>query len=529
MRYWTLLLALLLVSLGVMPSARANGRFPESLRLYEYRNNPDRLVLTGTFGILVTEDRGKNWYYVCEKAFAFDFIEGDPVLEIMPDGTMLGGIIQSLNMSRDCACTWQYSLGEPMQETVWDLTIDRSSPQRVLGLLHDSTAIPIRSSVHESLDSGRTWRKVSDLPANVFDSYTIDIAPSDSSRIYVTGVARPEAGLDGGVILVSRDRGMTWEEIRIPNTSSWAQPYIAAVLPTNPDAIFVRTDEWLDNVDPSANDKLLYSADAGKTWKEVFGKGGKLFGFALSPDLSTVVIGLGDPLVAGGRSTEPDDLGVYKASLKDLTFEKIYSGMISCLSWTSTGLYVCHVEYGPAKLPTEDFELGFAKDANFTLATPNPLSVLLNLKNVRGPLPCLSNTCKESWSMAMDGTPATCDRFNADCNPPASDAGLTCSVDDAGTMSDARDEGSGGGGAAGRDGAAGAGTAGGAGTRGGAGGSGAGGSTTSGASGGVATNTGDSCSCRVGVRSERSAAYLAVLLAAALVRRRRRSTIGAHL
>ena len=197
--------------------------------------------------------------------------------------------------------------------------------------------------------------------------------------------------------------------------------------------------------------------------------------------------------------------------------------MISCLSWTSTGLYVCHVEYGPAKLPMEDFELGFAKDANFTLTTPNPLSVLLNLKNVRGPLPCLSNACKESWSMAMGGTPATCERFNADCNPPTSDAGLTCSVDDAGVTggdashaTDARDDHgagvSGGGGAVGRD-----------------GGIGAGGSTTTGGSGGAGTNTGDSCSCCVGVKSERGAAYLAVLLAAALVRRRRRSTIGAHL
>jgi hypothetical protein len=500
---------MLLVSLGVLPSAWANGRFPESLRLFEYRNNPDRLVLTGTFGILVTEDRGKNWYYVCEKAFAFDFIEGDPVMEIMPDGTMLAGIIQSLNMSRDCGCSWRYALGEPAQETVWDLTVDKSTPQRVLGLMRDSTSSPMRSSVHESLDSGRTWRKLSDLPANVFDSYTIDVAPSDGSRIYATGIARPEAGVDTGVLLVSKNSGMTWEEIPIPNTSSWSQPYIAAVLPTNPDALFVRTDEWLDNVDPSANDKLLYSTDAGKTWKEVFGKGGKLFGFALSPDVSTVVIGLGDPLVAGGRSTEADDLGVYKASLKDLNFEKIYSGMISCLSWTSTGLYVCHTEYGPAKLPAEDFELGFAKDANFTQSTPNPLSVLLNLRNVRGPLPCLSNMCMDSWSMAMAGTPALCERFNASCNPPASDAGLTCSVDDT-------DAGGGAGGA--RDGAAGSGTGGAA---------GAAGSSTSGGTGGAGMDSGDSCSCRIGTKSAMRGPYLAVLLAAALARRRRRAAIGA--
>jgi hypothetical protein len=536
MRYWWVLIAALLVT-GTASSGRANGRFPESLRLLEYRNNPDWLLLSATFGLLATHDRGKNWYYICEKAFAFEFIEGDPLLEVMPDGTLLSGIYQSLNSSRDCGCTWQFALGEPPPETVWDLTTDTSAPQRVLALLRDSTTLPFKSRVHESSDNGKTWRKLVDLAPNVIDVYTIDIAPSDSKRIYVSGISRPESGPDRGVLLVSKDSGATWEELAIPGTSQNVAPYIAAVHPTNPEAIFLRTDEWIDGVDPSANDALLYSADGGKSWREVFKKGGKLFGFAISPDASTVVIGLGDPLQAGGRSTEPEDLGVYKASMTDLVFQKIYAGMISCLRWTSTGLYVCHAENGGAKVPADDFELGFARNADFTLTTPNPLTVLLKLADVRGPPSCLTTACGASWQTGTEGGVAVCSQFKASCTIPPPNTNLTCHVDDGGIGggdsspgADARADSNGmtdaigAGGGSGTTDAAGAGGS--SATSGASGAAGRAGSGTSGSGGAGGGGTGTvsgtaSCGCRAMGNHRTSAGPLAFLAAAMLHLRRR--------
>jgi photosystem II stability/assembly factor-like uncharacterized protein len=495
MRSLRTLAAAALLLTTTSPSS-ANGRFPESLRLVEDPRTADRLYVAGTFGLLSTEDRGKNWYYTCEKSFAFAFLEGDPLLEVTNDGTMLSGIIESLNRSRDCGCTWQSSLGESATENVIDITLDPSAANTVLALSQKNDVLPFRAELRETTDSGASWSKIADLPSGSL-VFTLDVAPSEPRRVYATALARaaggPDAGPDRGVLYVTKDRGATWETRGIPGTSSGVQPFIAGVHPTAPDTVFVRTDEWIDNGEPAANDMLLVTTDAGQTWKEVIRKGAKLFGFALSPDGGTVLVGYGDPLQAGGRSTEPADLGLYKASTKDYVFEKIFPGMVSCLRWTSNGLYVCNTENNPDAKPN-DFELGFAKNADFTLGTPDPLSVLLRLKDVRGPGACHAADCSEIWANGLSGAPAVCEQFRASCTAPASPGRLSCGGGsggaEAGVGPDAMTGGSGG----------------------------SGGATTGGpgASGGAGSGDGDGCGCKVmGGRFE-SAPPLALLAMGAL-------------
>jgi photosystem II stability/assembly factor-like uncharacterized protein len=484
--------ALAALLIATASPAAANGRFPESLRLLEDPRTPDRLYLAGTFGLLVTEDRGKNWQYICEKAFAFAFVEGDPLLEVTNDGTLLSGIFDSVNASRDCGCTWQYSLGESKTEDILDIALDPSMPGTVVALTQKNDVFPYTADLRETNDSGKTWRKIGDVPATNIGAYTLDLAPSDPKRIYVTGLDRArDASLERGVLYVSKDRGAAWETRDIPGTGNAAQPYIAGVHPTVADTVYVRTDEWIDNAEPSANDRLLLTTDAGQTWRELIRKGGKLFGFALSPDGGTVLVGYGDPMQAGGRSTEPADLGIYRASTQDYVFERVFTGMVSCLRWTPTGLYVCNTEFNPDAIPN-DFELGFAKNADFTLATQNPFTVLLSLKDVRGPSACHSADCNEIWSKSMPGMPAVCEQFRASCTVPAAPARLSC--------------GSGG---------AGGGALGDSGMTGGAGGT-SGAST--GGSGGAADD--DGCGCRLPGQRSSSLAPLAILATSALLAHR---------
>src|SRR5262245_20269917 len=101
--------------------SRANGRFPLAQRVFEDPVEPNRLALSATFGLLLTGDLGQNWYYVCERAFAFDVIEGDALLEVLPDGTLLSGIIQALSASSDCGCNWQPVAAESAEDTVVDI------------------------------------------------------------------------------------------------------------------------------------------------------------------------------------------------------------------------------------------------------------------------------------------------------------------------------------------------------------------------------------------------------------------------
>src|SRR5262249_55433250 len=88
------------------PSALANGRFPRAEKLIENPNNSNELEVAATYGLLKTDDR-KNWYYVCEMAFAFQAgFTGDPLFGIMSDEALLLGTDDTLALSRDRGCDW---------------------------------------------------------------------------------------------------------------------------------------------------------------------------------------------------------------------------------------------------------------------------------------------------------------------------------------------------------------------------------------------------------------------------------------
>jgi MYXO-CTERM domain-containing protein len=487
----------------------ANGRFPESQKLIEDPRDPNRLLLAGTAGLLITEDRGQNWYYLCEQAFALEQIEGDPLLELLPNGELLSGLIATLNRSTDCGCTWTARLAEPELVTLLDLSLEKSGDRAVLALTRDLSINPEIYSLQESRDAGQTWTKVSDLPAEVEEAFTLDSAPSDASRIYVSALMKSGTG----ALLVSTDRGAGWQTRNFAGADINNQAYIAAVHPTNAEVVFVRTNGW--DQDNTANDALFYTDDGGQTWTELIRRQGKLFGFALSPDATRVVVGYGDPYQAASFTTT-EDLGLYIADTGQTSFTKIFHAAISCLSWTGRGLYACHAEGLPDF--DVDFTLGFAPNADFTEATPDPLSSLLKLPDVRGPLGCAAAVCADDWTMPSEFGDPVCERFGAQCTGPADGPEPPCGS--AGPPG-------GTGGAAGTNGTGGTVDAGG-GTGGAGAVTGSGGTTPgSGATGGTGASGGGSddggCGCRTVPASPATlSALLIALLASPLARRRRR-------
>src|SRR4029078_8130197 len=165
-----------------------------------------------------------TWVFDCELPFAVTFLQGDPLLEVFPDGSMLAGIYDTANLSSDCGCTWRTLLGESATQFVLDVATDASG--KVLALLRDDTVSPSTLFVMESSDRGKTWVKISDLPARATDGYTIAVAPSDPSRLYVSAFV---LGRNIGVLLASRDRGQTWEQADIPGTRGSKKAIQAAV------------------------------------------------------------------------------------------------------------------------------------------------------------------------------------------------------------------------------------------------------------------------------------------------------------
>ena len=469
--------------------------------------------------MLVSQDRGQNWYYMCEESFALELIEGDPLLELLPNGEMIGGVISTLNRSADCGCTWTTRLAQPEPVILRDITVEKSGDRAAIALTRDVGVDPEVFTLHESKDAGQSWTKLADLPADVEEAFTLDSAPSDATRIYVSALMKSGAG----ALLVSTNRGASWQTRTMAGIDINNQPYIAAVHPTKPDTVFVRTDSW--DGDNLGNDALFYTDNAGQTSTELIRRGGKLFGFALSPDGSTVLAGYGDPYQAASF-VNTEDLGIYKAPLGQTSFTKIFAAAISCLSWTSRGLYACHAEKHPEF--TVDFALGFAQNADFTSATATPFTPLLRQRDVRGPLGCLASVCGNAWSMPSELGLPICEQFGAQCMGPAGSPEPPCGM------------GSPTGGVGGAGGTAGAGGNAGTGGTGGVAGAGATGGGDSGVPGGTgggmqgsggaggtgpAPGGGDEsgCGCRAASASLSSAWWLASALSlVSFLRRRKR-------
>ena len=506
------------VILAMAGTGVANGRFPRAQYLKERVTDSNALVLSATYGLLVTADRGKNWYIVCERSlFGKNPGDGDwidPFLELTPGGVILSGSNHGVRASGDRGCTFSTPSGLPVEwgwldptkmsdlGTVLDLSLEPAVGEKaVVALVTTFTPARFEHQIFESVDNGATWARIGKpVDAPIAQIATVDVDPRDAKRLYVTG--RGQGALS--VFAWSTDRGETWSSSEIPGTEESDNSYIAGIGPTDSNSIWVRTSRWILDPDVGADigdDALAYSSDAGKTWTEILHKKAKLMGFALSPDGKTVLAGYGDTSDPSGRHVEQADMGVYRASTSAPNFVKIFDASVTCLTWSKTGVYVC------ASQDRDHFHLGFAPDASFELGQPNALEPLLKLPDVRGPLPWAAGStggvCDADWLGDMD-TAGMCRRLGAcpDGGLPTSGS-LLCGATETDGGPDATDGTGGRGGSGGTD-----------------AGRGAGGTTVIGD-----PTDNDECGCRLYAPSSRrpARAWAFLLGVIALARRRRRA------
>jgi hypothetical protein len=396
-------LALALFSAAFAPPVRANGRFPRAERVREAPGDPSTLTLAGTYGLLMTHDHGQSWYHVCEPEFSGQTsYVGDPLFDYTAAGTALVGVQTTLNRSTDLGCTWNPVLGGA-QSYVPDYTLSVSEPGRVLALTSTLEDGGLVARVMESLDDGETFHALGNaLPGSAL---TIDVPATAPDRIYASGLSAKGEGL----LMVSSDRGTTWSTQLIAGTGTSEPPYIAGVLASDPDKIFVRTDSR------SASDALLFSSDAGAHFQELYRAQAKILGFSLSPDNSSLLIGYGDP-VDPSLSIDPAATGAFLSNTDSFAFTRVFSGSVTCLTWTTHGIYVCTApgQTGYALAESSSPDLG---------GDAGTLAPLLHLSDVHGPLTsCRAGAvtaCVTAWPVAC-ATFGACQR---DAGTPAANGG----------------------------------------------------------------------------------------------------------
>src|SRR6188474_1551389 len=116
-----------LAALSLTALASANGRFPRAQRLVQDAQQPERLALYGTYGLLTTIDAGQSWQYICEGATG-PFSGEAPLLELLPQGRLVLSSETGLQTSAFPACDWQPLLEPMLPSVVQDITRDAADP-----------------------------------------------------------------------------------------------------------------------------------------------------------------------------------------------------------------------------------------------------------------------------------------------------------------------------------------------------------------------------------------------------------------
>jgi MYXO-CTERM domain-containing protein len=370
--------------LSVAGPARANGRYPASGQIAVDPKDPGVLLVRATYGLLLSHDGGLTWSWICEGAVGYGNQE-DPMMGFTAQGTILGGLFEGLSIGSNDGCQWSFVPGGIQNRYVIDLSVDKADPSQAVLVISNSTGTddagdPVfLTELWQTADSGQTWAQAGvDMP-HAFLGLTVDSAPSDPQRVYVSGRYGPPDYV--GTIQRSDDRGATWQALPVTGADSMHLPYIGGVDPNNHDVLYVRLD-----ADPS--DTLVVSRDGGTTWSTAYSATGKLYGFAISPD--------GTMVATGGDSD-----GVLVAPASTLKFAKVSNVGVKCLTWTTSGLYACADEF------KDHFTAGVSHDQGKTF-TP-----LLHLSAVC-PLVCaeadsgVNALCPMSWASVattIDATP----------------------------------------------------------------------------------------------------------------------------
>ncbi len=356
---------------GTTRLAEANGRFPASNAVIFSPAAPENVIVRVTFGMLATRDAGKSWRWICERAIGFSGLE-DPSYTVTKSGTIVAGLFEGIRVSRDGGCTWEGVSTEGF--TVFIDTTLRSDGT-VLALAsaydkHGDGGILFKSQLFVSKDDAKTFEKVGDVLDPTLLAESVEVAPSDPNRVYVSAV-RGEAAPRQGVLLVSTDGGKRWVERKITSEGKELAPFIAGVDPKKPDRVYLRT-----SASPENPTRLMVTDDAGKTFRTLLAAKGPLLGFALSADGKTVT--------AGG----PDD-GLFGGASDAKELAKVSPLKVQCLGRAADALWACSNEA-----------------AGFVAGTSNDdgakFEARLHLKDIAGALACAPGTsvakdCEAEW------------------------------------------------------------------------------------------------------------------------------------
>jgi hypothetical protein len=301
------------------PDAHANGRFPFANQLDFVPAHPDTVLVRTTFGIIVSHDGGRHFNWICE--LIVGFVNGsDPGIALFDDGSQAVAGSKGLAITRDNECSYPFVGGDLDKQYVIDVSTEKQDPSRAVAITAtQNTNGEFYTQMFRTVDNGRTWAKAGvQLPPGLSVT-TIDTAPSDPNRIYVSGTAIVGERRKG-FIGTSGDGGEHWTYSDVDGVTL----YLSGIDPTDPLRVYARSF--------SPPHDILYGASDGSSLKPIFTSKGSLTGMAVSPDGSRIAVGgLQDGVWFADRVSD----------VANTKFEQHTQKAVSCLTWTPDHLFLC--------------------------------------------------------------------------------------------------------------------------------------------------------------------------------------------
>jgi hypothetical protein len=332
----------------------------------------DLIAVRATFGLVVSDDGGQRFRFLCEEAF--EYRDGvDPSLAWSSTGALLVGVEDGLMASA--------TLCDPMRRRdldgryVVDLSTDPTGAV-VLAALGSRDLVPTMR-VARSSDGGQSFEVPRDgIPSMA--PLTVDVAPSDGQRAYATGLADPNGARDPAV-LRSDDGGRTWRRTRAVLPGA-ADAYVAGVDPVRADRVYVRAQlRTTGDAGLGEGSALYVSDDGGESFRELARTAGVMAGFAVSGDGARVWIG------------GPDARDGLQVRDGEGAFRRVSGEGVQCLRWHAGALYLCGVLGDGAPLLSRSRDDGSTREplARFESVLPPPPSC--------GAGSAVSGFCADRW------------------------------------------------------------------------------------------------------------------------------------
>ncbi len=228
--------------------ARADGGIPGSLAILLPADQPRKIGLATTFGLILSDDGGASWLWTCEQPATTSMAN---MYAVGPSAIASGGVgdrfyalspFQGLAWSDDESCTWKMASGLAAGATVSDFFVDPSDPAHVLAVAAAPSdgGVAGGGAVFASTDGGRTFGadRIYTAPAGA-TIVGVEMARSNPRVIYVaTYTSTPTDRAPS--LARSSDGGGTWTTAALAPSVGPAIARILAVDPQDSDLVYLR-------------------------------------------------------------------------------------------------------------------------------------------------------------------------------------------------------------------------------------------------------------------------------------------------